>query len=199
MKIPLQITFQDVPPSDAVEAKIREAAAKLDQFSTEIMSCRAVVSTPQRRQQKGKHYHVRLEVSVPGKELVVNREPGDREAHSDIYVSIRDAFNVMQRLLRDYSRQKQGMIKQDVTSPHGHVSKLFHEEGYGFIETVGGNEIYFHQNSVLNNAFGKLRIGMEVRYTEEEGERGPQASTVDIVGKEAKHDDRTHRLRRGGR
>jgi cold shock CspA family protein/ribosome-associated translation inhibitor RaiA len=194
MKIPLQITFQDIPPSEAVEAKIREAAAKLDQFYTDIMSCRAVVSSPQRHQRKGNHYHVRLDVSVPGKELVVNREPGDRDAHIDIYVSIRDTFNVMERMLRDHSRQKQGMIKQDVAAPHGRVSKLF-PEGYGFIETVGGTEIYFHRNSVLNDAFGKLKTGMEVRYSEEEGEKGPQASTVDIVGKEAKHNDRSDPVR----
>ncbi len=195
MKIPLQITFQDIPPSEAVEAKVREAASKLDQFYSEIMSCRAVLSSPQKRQRTGKHYHVRLDVSVPGKELVVNREPGDRDTHVDIFVAIRDAFNVMERMLRDYSRQKQGMIKQDLAAPHARVIRLFPEEGYGFIEATNGSEIYFHQNSVLNNAFGKLKKGMEVRYTEEEGEKGPQASTVEIVGKEAKHDDRTHPLR----
>lgn len=192
MKIPLQITFQDIPPSDAVEAKIREAAAKLEKFYPDIMSCRAVVSAPQKRQRTGKHYHVRLDVSVPGKELVVNREPGDRDAHVDIYVAIRDAFTAMERMLRDHSRQKQGMIKQDVTAPHGRVSKLFPKEGYGFIETPGGAEIYFHRNSVLNNGFSKLKAGTEVRYAEEEGEKGPQASTVEIVGKETRHDDRNH-------
>ena len=118
---------------------------------------------------------------MPGKELVVNREPGDRDAHFDIFVAIRDAFGVMERMLRDYSRQKQGMIKQDIAAPRGRVSKLFPEEGYGFIETMAG-EIYFHRNSVLNNGFAKLKAGMEVRYTEEEGEKGPQASTVEIVG-----------------
>ncbi len=192
MRIPLQITFQDVPQSDAVEAKIREAAAKLEKFYPDIMSCRAVLSAPQKRQRKGKHYHVRLDVSVTGKELVVNREPGDRDAHFDIYVSVRDAFNAMERMLRDYSRQKQGMTKQDATAPHGRVSKLFPDEGYGFIETTDGREIYFHQNSVLNSGFGRLKAGMEVRYAEEEGEKGAQASTVDIVGKEARHDERTH-------
>ena len=192
MKIPLQITFQDISPSDAVEAKVREAAAKLEKFYPDIMSCRAVVSSPAEAAAKGKHYHVRLDVSVPGKELVVNREPGDRDAHVDIFVSIRDAFNAMERILRDHSRQKQGMIKQDVTAPHGRVSKLFPEEGYGFIETTVGGEIYFHRNSVLNNGFSKLKAGTEVRYAEEEGEKGPQASTVEIIGKEARHDERTH-------
>jgi len=192
MKMPLQITFQDIPPSEAVETRIREAAAKLDQFSEEIMSCRAVVSSPQRRQRKGKHYHVRLDVSVPGTELVVNREPGNRDAHIDIFVAIRDAFDAMERKLRDYAQVRRREVKRDVAAPHGRVSGLFLGEGYGFIEAPDGHEIYFHRNSVLNDAFDRLTAGMEVRYTEEEGEKGPQASTVEVVGKEAKHDERTH-------
>ena len=194
MKIPLQITFQDIEPSEAVESKIRDAAAKLEKFYPDIMSGRAVVYSPQKRQRTGKHYHVRLDISVPGKELVVNREPGDRDAHFDIFVAVRDAFNAMERMLRDYSRQKQGMVKQDIAAPHGRVSKLFPGEGYGFIDTPDSGEIYFHENSVLNAAFGKLKVGTEVRYKEEQGEKGLQASTVEIVGKETRHDDVRHRL-----
>jgi len=194
MNIPLQITFQDIEPSEAVEAKIRDAAAKLEKFYPDIMSGHAAVSAPQKRQRKGKHYHVRLDFSVPGKELVVNREPGDRETHSDVYVAIRDAFNVMERLLREYSRQRQRIVKQDTAAPHGRVSKLF-SQGYGFITALDGGEIYFHRNSVLNDGFGKLQVGMEVRYTQEEGEKGPQASTVEITGREARHDERTHPVR----
>lgn len=192
MKIPLQITFQDVPQSDAVEAKIREAAAKLDLIYNDIMSCRAVVSAPQKRQRKGKHYHVRLDVSVPGKELVVNREPGDRDAHFDIHVAIRDAFTAMERQLRDYAQRRRGEIKRDVAAPHGTISKL--REDHGFLTSPDGRDVYFHRNSVLNDAFDKLEVGMEVRFTEEEGVEGPQASTVEILGRDAKHDERTHRL-----
>jgi cold shock CspA family protein/ribosome-associated translation inhibitor RaiA len=195
MKTPLQITFQDIEPSEAVETKIRDAAAKLEKFYPDIMSGRAVVSSPQKRQRTGKLYHVRLDISVPGKELVINREPGDRDAHFDIFVAVRDAFTAMERMLRDHSRQKQGMVKQDIAAPHARVSKLFPGEGYGFIDAPGTGEIYFHQNSVLNDGFSKLKVGMEVRYKEEEGEKGPQASTVEIVGKEARHDDRTHPVR----
>ncbi len=192
MKIPLQITFHDVPHSDAVEEKIREAATGLEQFYDEIMSCRVVVEAPHRRQRKGKLYHLRIDVSVPGNEIVVNREPGDRNAHEDIYVMIRDAFEATERQLKEFTRKKQGEVKRGITAPHAFVDKLFSKEGYGFIRTVDDREVYFHRNSVLNNAFDKLNAGMEVRFTEEEGEEGPQASTVDIVGKEAKHGDRTH-------
>jgi cold shock CspA family protein len=60
------------------------------------------------------------------------------------------------------------------------VSKLFPEQGYGFIETRAGAEVYFHRNSVLNHAFDRLTTGTEVRFVEEEGEKGPQASTVAV-------------------
>ena len=192
MIIPLQITFKDIPPSEKVEEKIRNAAEKLGRFYGDIISCRAVVSAPQLRHRKGQHYHLRLDVSVPGKDLVVNREPGDANTHTDILVAIRDAFNVMERMLRDYARLRRGEVKRDITSPHARVGRLYPDKDYGFIETFDGREIYFHKNSVLNNAFAKLKVGVEVRYAEEEGDKGPQATTVEIVGTEAKHDDRTH-------
>jgi len=194
MIIPVQITFQDVPHSDDVEARIRSAAEKLDRLSNEIMSCRAVVSAPQRRHRKGKHFHVRLDVSVPGTELVVNREPGDRTTHTDLLVAVRDAFIAMERKLRDYAQHRRKEVKHDVAAPHGRVSRIFFGEGYGFIETLDGREVYFHENSVLNDAFKKLEEGMEVRFSEEEGQKGPQASTVSVVGAEASHDERTHQL-----
>jgi cold shock CspA family protein len=63
------------------------------------------------------------------------------------------------------------------------VVRILADEGYGFLESADGREVYFHQNSVLEGAFRKLRLGMEVRFAEEPGEKGPQASTVSIVGR----------------
>ena len=194
MILPLQITFHSVDKSEALEAKIREAAEKLDQFHEEVMSCRVVLEAPHKRHHQGNLYHMRIDVSVPGKELVVDREPGDRNAHEDPYVMVRDAFDAMERKLKDYDRRRHGEVKTDLAAPHGRVSKLFPDEGYGFIETFDGSELYFNENSVLNGAFRRLTIGMEVRFKEEMGLKGPQASTVDIVGRDASHDERTHPL-----
>jgi len=58
------------------------------------------------------------------------------------------------------------------------VTKLFVDRGYGFIEDEEGREIYFHRNSVLGIAFEKLHVGAKVRFAEEDGDKGPQASTV---------------------
>ena len=192
MILPLQITFHDVAKSEALEAKIREVAAKLDQFHESIMSCRVVVEAPHRRHRTGKLYHLRIDVSVPGKELVVDREPGDRDSHEDPYVMVRDAFDAMERKLKDYDRRRHGEVKTGIAAPHARVSKLFPDEGYGFIETFDGQEIYFNSKSVLNDAFRRLKVGMEVRFKEEMGEKGPQASTVDPVGKEASRKEGAH-------
>jgi cold shock CspA family protein len=74
-------------------------------------------------------------------------------------------------------------VKAHETSPHARVAKLFPEEGYGFLETPDGREVYFHRNSVKDSGFDRLEIGTEVRFAEESGEQGPQASAVIIVGK----------------
>ena len=60
-------------------------------------------------------------------------------------------------------------------------ANCFRTQGYGFLETPGGREIYFHKNSVLDGGFGRLKIGTAVRFAEEEGEKGPQASTVRLA------------------
>lgn len=87
------------------------------------------------------------------------------------------------RQLEDYVRRQRGDVKSHARTPHGKVSKLLPSEDYGFLTTPDGREIYFHRNSVLNEAFDKLEIGTEVSFAEEEGNRGPQASTVKLAGR----------------
>jgi cold shock CspA family protein/ribosome-associated translation inhibitor RaiA len=188
MQLPLQITYRNVPQSDAVEAKIRKRAEKLDKLFGRIMSCRVAVESPERRHRQGKRYQVRIDLTVPGAELVANREPDEHHAYEDIYVAIRDSFDAIERKLLEYVDQLQGEVKQAVKAPHAWVRELDQEKGFGFIETQEGRRVYFHMNSVLNNAFDRLKVGTEVRFTEEQGEKGPQASTVDLIGKEGRHE-----------
>ena len=182
-----------------VEEWIQEEAAKLDEFFNRIMACRVVVELPSRHRKRGGIYHVRIDLTVPGKELVVNRQPSlhntvqqDDEPkiakhlevqapHKEPRQAIDDAFKEMARQLQDYARRQRGAVKIHEPAPRARVSKLFPEDGYGFLETPGGREIYFHQNSVLDEGFGRLKIGSVVKFAEEEGEKGPQASTVRLA------------------
>lgn len=178
MQLPLQVTLRDISPSEAVEAYIRERASKLDLYCDGIIRCRVAVEAAARQHRKGKRYSVCIHLVVPGGELVVNRQ-----AAEDLYVAVRDAFETARRKLKDYARRQRGAVKTHLAQPHARVSKLVPDEGYGFLETPDGREIYFHCNSVLNGSFARLKIGQKVRFVEEQGEKGPQASTVTIVPK----------------
>jgi cold shock CspA family protein len=128
---------------------------------------------------------VRIEIGVPGKDLIVSRHPKDKHAHEDIYVAIRDAFDAARRQLEDHVRKRAGKVKLHEVPLHGKVVRIFPYEGYGFIAASDGREIYFHKNSVLSEAFDSLEVGSEVRLSvaERESAEGPQASTVDPIGK----------------
>ena len=207
MELPLQITFRNMPPSQAIEDNIREKTSKLESFYDRIMSCRVIVEAPHRHHRKGKAYEVRIDLTVAGGELVINRspkrlkaaksalaespeaklieshEPSKHGARADVYVAIRDAFNAAGRRLQDYARRQSGAVKLHESPPRARVSKLFPEENYGFLETPEGREIYFHGNSVFQPGFDELNVGAEVYFAEEQGEKGPQASTVRFVEK----------------
>jgi ribosomal subunit interface protein len=183
MQLPLQITFRNMQPSEAIEAKIREKAEKLDKYYDRIMSCRVVVEPQHKHHRKGNLYHVRIDVTVPDGELVASREPDEHHSYEDIYVSIRDAFDSMRRQLEEHARRRRGDVKNHEAPPHGWVAEMYPAEHFGRIKTPDGRLIYFHKNSVLDTDFTELQIGSEVRFVEEQGELGPQASTVYVVGK----------------
>jgi cold shock CspA family protein/ribosome-associated translation inhibitor RaiA len=207
MEIPLKVTFRNMPPSKAVEDNIREKAAKLDSLFDRIMRCQVIVEAPHRHHHKGKAYQVRIDLTVPGGELVINRaprrleaahaasaeesttelaenhEPSKHAAHEDVYVAIRDAFNAAGRKLQDYARRRRGKVKVHEGAALARIIQLSPIEEYGFLKTADDREVYFHKNSVLPPGFDNLEIDTEVSYVEEMGEKGPQASTVRIVGK----------------
>ena len=137
------------------------------------MSCRVTIEQTQRRHHQGKLFNVRIDVTVPGSELLVNRDE-----HEDVYVSIRDAFDAMERKLESHAKKMHGEVKAHVETPLGLVTKLFPERGYGFIETTDGRELYFHRNSVMGADFDHLEIGNAVTFREEQGSEGPQASRI---------------------
>lgn len=183
MQIPLQITFRNMEHSDAVEAKIREKAAKLEKFAEHMTSCRVIIDAPHQHHHQGKLFNVKIDITLPGKEIIADRHPDQHHAHEDAYVAIRDAFDAARRQLEDYLRERRREVKHHEVELHGKIVQLFPAEDYGVIETSDGREIYFHRNSVLDADFDKLEEGARVHFSEEMGENGPQASTVHVEGK----------------
>jgi ribosomal subunit interface protein len=111
MQIPLQISFRNMDPSPAVEAIVREKAAKLDRFFDRIVSCDVTIEAPHRHHHKGKLYKVRIDIGIPGKDVHVNQEGPKNQAHEDINVAIRDAFDAAVRQLEDHVRRLRGDVK----------------------------------------------------------------------------------------
>jgi cold shock CspA family protein len=102
--------------------------------------------------------------------------------HAPLRTIVNEAFKAMRRRLRDLRARQRGDLKTH-EEPRGLVVRLFREDGYGFLKTPDGRDIYFHRHSVLDDDWSRLDIGTEVRFAEEMGREGPQASTVQIVSK----------------
>ncbi len=114
MKIPVHIQFHGVEASDALELSVREHAHKLESFAPDIMACRVAIDLAQKHQHQGRPFGVRIDLTVSGHELVVNRVQ-----HEDVYVALREAFDNMKRQLEDVVRQRRGQVKQHHVPPPG--------------------------------------------------------------------------------
>lgn len=113
-------TFRNMPPSEAVSARVQKETDKLGKYFDGITSCSVVIEAPHKHCHHGEPFHVRIELGVPGKELVVTHKPTVRPileqdtngrahkaqeidgAHKDVYVAIRDGFAAVRRQLQDY-------------------------------------------------------------------------------------------------
>ena len=198
MLLPVQMTFRNMRDLAGLEEMVQKEAAKLERFYDRISSCRVVVERPQRAE-SSKLYHVRIDLGLPNGKLVVKHTPtlqgtlqdikteeSRREAdsvlaHKSPERAIHEAFHEMRRQLQDYSRRQEGAVKSLQKMAEGTVKEIFTDRGYGSLEATDGRGIYFNQASVLDGHFDRLRAGTRVRFAEEMGDKGPQASTVKVT------------------
>jgi cold shock CspA family protein len=183
MQIPVQISFENMDPNEGLRAEIERHVLRLEQFHPHITGCRVTISAPKTRHHSGQPYQVSLRLTAPPhQDVSVTRQHGDRPDHEYVKVALKDAFAAAERQLEDVVRRMRGDVKKHTGEAHGRVARLVAGEDYGFIETKDGREVYFHRNSVLNEGFDRLHAGSEVRFSEEIGNKGPQATTVRIIG-----------------
>ena len=177
MQTPLQIAFEGVDHSEAIEARIREEAKRLDNMDEHITSARVVVAKPSRRHHAGDPYQIRIHLTVPGgADINVSHDPGVGERHDDMKVAIHDAFRAAHRQLEDMLRKQHGRVKTHEVAPHGVIKSLFQD--HGFIAAPDDREVYFHRNSVAAGGFDGLSVGERVSFSEETGDKGEQATFV---------------------
>lgn len=118
MQIPLQVTFHGIDRSEALEERIRMKVGKLEQLFDRITSCRVVIESHHRNtsnlHHKGEPLHIRVTLTVPGSELVVARDPKDSHVNEDPGVALREAFQAMERQLKEYAARLRGEVKNHV-------------------------------------------------------------------------------------
>ena len=179
-----EIIFHDVDRSSWVENYIQERLQRLDKFADGITSCRVSLTQEQASQHKGNRYSVMIEVRVPpNHDLAAKKAKLIHDMQTQLPALINLAFGAIERQLKKTAQLRRGDDKRHDGQPHGIVEKLF-DEGYGFLREIGDDrQVYFHRNSVLHGDFDRLVIGTEVRFTPQDGENGPQASSVQIVAR----------------
>lgn len=187
MKIPPEITYRGVEKTDDIDALVYEKLEKLEEVCNYINSCQIAIEKPHDRPSHGSPYRVRLDITVPpGHEIVAESNPSEGTQYDPLDAVIRDAFDAAVRQLKKLTRKQREKDRgktQAGSETTALVTRIFRDEGYGFIKTLDGEEVYFHRNSVLFDDFDRLEIGTGVHCFVEQGEQGPQASTVKIVDK----------------
>ena len=184
MQTPVEIDFQGMTGNPEIQDVIAGHVAELEQRYGRVTACRVVLKAPGGHHHTGGLYEVNIRLALPnGREVNVERTPPADERHSDLTFAIDDAFKQARRRLQDQVRRLQGQVKRHEGQPIGTVVRLDPTGEFGFLEDSDGREIYFHRNSVLDGAFSGLAAGARVSFAEEMGEKGPQASTVKVLGK----------------
>lgn len=168
-----QITTRGMPSSPALEAEIQKRVDKLISYFDNIIKCSIVFELIQKHKHQGKLYNVRINVSVPGKELAATYKYDE-----DIYVAIRDAFHALTKQLEEHAEKRHGQVKLHDETLHGSIARLFNKEGYGFIQGNDGNEYYFSITNVNNPHFSELLIGDEVEFIPKTFDDGHHAHHV---------------------
>jgi cold shock CspA family protein/ribosome-associated translation inhibitor RaiA len=182
MENPVEIEFQGLTANEAMRATVLKHVAVLEERYGRMTVCRISIKCASERP-KGSAYDIQIHLGLPGgRDIEIKRTARAGESRDDVTIAINDAFKSARRHLQEHTRRMKGLVKSHDGPPIATVKRI-DGAGFGFLETDDGREIYFHRNSVLNDGFAQLAPGARVTFFEEPGEKGPQASTVKMLGK----------------
>ena len=100
-----QVVFHNIDQTDAITDAVQKRISKLERFCDQIITGRVVLDSPHNNHHKGKVYSVTVEIHTPVKEVRVNQDQHDNHAHEDLYIAIRDAFDVAERQLKSVDKK----------------------------------------------------------------------------------------------
>jgi cold shock CspA family protein len=191
MQTPVEIDYQGLQASEQLHDCVTRNIFTLEQRFGRITACRVTIKGPSERRRKGGAFDVSIRLSLPqGREVDIGRSEGrvkDADTDNrllDPVVAVNDAFKRARRRLQDHARRMQGHVKAHDGPPIATVARYDDAGGFGFLETSDGREVYFHKNSILDGG-ARVAPGTRVTFFEEMGDKGPQASTVRVLGKHA--------------
>ncbi|MDH4062713.1 MAG: HPF/RaiA family ribosome-associated protein, partial [Aquincola sp.] len=153
MKLPLQITFRDMIPLPSIEPEIRHRADKLDQWTSDVMSCHVTVQADDGRRRTGHAYRVQILVRVPDEEIAVGMDHADE----DIHRAVRDAFDATDRRVEDYVQRRRGQTKAHHIVLRGRICMLT-DDGEGAIVAESGETFHFDRTQVAHPTFEQLAV-----------------------------------------
>jgi len=186
----IHITFHQLNHSAVLGDRIRKKALKLLKMHPFILHNRIVVNRPHHHKHKGNVYQIRMDIKVPGKELVITKQPGVKvHPHFDPYVVVDDAFKAAEHSLQRYKEKNHDIVKHHALPLYGKIFKL--KENYGYIESPNSAEIYFHENSLAEGVrFRDLKEGDTVHFIvgDEEG-KNLSASLVKPIARHSVIED----------
>ncbi|MBR0766580.1 HPF/RaiA family ribosome-associated protein [Bradyrhizobium japonicum] len=183
MQTPARIEFENLTPSPDLQAAVDQHISELEKRYGRATAGRVVVRGPGDRHKTGGQYQVSIRLALPeGREVDVGRTPKEDERYVDLTFALDDAFKRARRQLQDQVRVMHGQTKLHEGEPVGTMLRIDPCGEFGFLEAADGHEIYLNCNSVLENR-ANIVVGARVSYSEELGEKGPQASTVKVLRK----------------
>lgn len=133
---PVVVSFRNMRVAAALEQEVRSRVTWLESFYPAVVGCRVVLEVPHRHRKHGRRLHVRIELSLPGEDVIVDHQPAlaavGRAArksheldgrHKDAFVAIHDAFDVARRRLEDAARRQRGDVKTPAGSTRRAVAR----------------------------------------------------------------------------
>ncbi len=175
MQVPLEIVARNVHLDRHARALITERVARLETLYPRLTSCRLAAEVPHRHQRSGTEYVVRIDLTVPRREIVVRRKSAEA-----LLTALQSAFQAAERRLGALAKRR-GATQATAAPPRARVLELYPLAGYGYLETREGDLLYFDRRGVRDGDLGSLVPGAEVAYLEGEGAQGPTAHAIHPV------------------
>jgi cold shock CspA family protein len=185
MQVPLETTFRDIARTEELEQLILHRMDKMERFCDSITSGEVFLERKQSSQNTGNPFRVRITINVPpARKVVVDKTTPPDDVDQALATLIRESFDAAEIQIKRITEKQRGEVK---THPDQQamaiVEELRPDDGHGFLRTMDGRRVYFHQNAVTSNDFTRLTVGTGVSFSEGSGDKGPQATVVQIVNK----------------